>query len=131
MTVLNDVKELLANLNSKSDWAIVGAAGLLGFVMDAAINIAPLPIFTPGTCGLTAAGAALAAKRGWEARQEATKNAQLLSLYYYEADRLLAEFGKESPRVAEIDALRFDLRVALAASDLPGIRAVIERARDL
>lgn len=89
--MIGDLEKLLERLNSKSDWAVVGAAGLVGFLADAAINIVPLPVFSPGTCGLAAAGIALTAKRGWESLIEDRQKQQQLRLYVDEASHLIRE----------------------------------------
>lgn len=127
--MLGDAKDLLEKLNSPSDWAIVGAATLTGFVVDAAIDIVPLPIFSPGVCGLTMAGAALTLKRGWEARQEADRKAALLSLYAAEAQRLHARLLDDPLHAAEAESLDFELTVARTSRDVSALRSLIDRMR--
>ena len=126
--MLGDIKDVLANLNSPSDWAIVGAAGLLGFTLDAAINIVPLPIFSPGVCGATAAGAALPAKRGWDADQLRKRNRRLLDLYRQEARHIAEELDARG-LTFEARSLLFDAEVAAAEGDIAAIRSAFEKAR--
>jgi hypothetical protein len=114
--MIGDLEKLLERLNSKSDWAVVGAAGLFGFVADAAINIVPLPIFSPGTCGLTAAGIALTAKRGWESVIEENQKEKQLRLYLKEASHLI----REAEEILEFKIKNFtvELKILLEQFDI-------------
>lgn len=62
-----DYKSLWSQVTGPADAATVLLAGSLGFVLDAGLNV--VGFFSPGTVGVTAAGAALGAKKGWEARR--------------------------------------------------------------
>src|SRR5688572_9748109 len=109
--MIGDLREVLKSLNSASDWAVVGAAAIAGFVADAAINIVPLPVFSPGVCGVTAAGAALTAKRAWEARVQSNREGQTLALYVAEARRI-ADLLEARKKLAAAEALRFEIAIA-------------------
>lgn len=126
--MIDDIKEVLGSLNSPADWAIVGAAGLAGFVLDAAINIVPLPIFSPGVCGATAAGMALTAKRGFEARQQSQRRARLIALYADEARRIATDL-MAGGHMREALALQFDIDAAVAEVDLGALKDAVARGR--
>lgn len=65
--MIEGAKAIADRLNSPSDWAIVGSAAVTGAAVDGAINLLPMPFFSPGVCALLAAGGALSLKRGAEA----------------------------------------------------------------
>ncbi|MCA1662117.1 MAG: hypothetical protein LC648_08175 [Novosphingobium sp.] len=126
--MIGDLREVLKSLNSASDWAVVGAAAIAGFVTDAAINIVPLPVFSPGVCAVTAAGAALTAKRALEARVQSTREEKTLGLYVAEAGRI-ADLLEARKKLAAAEALRFEIAIAKAQQTPEDLRAALERAR--
>lgn len=125
--MLGDLKEIIGQLNSASDVAVVGTAALVGFVADAAINIVPLPVFSPGVCGVTAAGAALSGKRAWEAFRQAQRSRSALISYKIEARRIatrLEDLGK----ITQAESLLFQITVAEENEDSRILQTAIERA---
>lgn len=81
--------KMLSGVNSTLDWAIVLGAGTLGFTLDAAINIVPVPVFSPGVCGLTAMTSALAAKKAVDAATSARRQKRLAELALRKAQELV------------------------------------------
>lgn len=130
--MLGDLKEILNQLNSKSDWAVVGTAGITGFVVDAVIDIVPIPIFSPGVCGVTAAGLALSAKRGWEAVAQSRRDGDAVDDFRWEAERI-ARLLEEKGDLATAEWLRFQIKVAKHAKqkgDPSILQSAIEKAID-
>lgn len=125
--MLGDLKDIIKQLNSASDVAVVGTAAIVGFVADAAINIVPLPIFTPGVCGVTAAGVALSAKRGWEAKVQARRSRNALTAYRWEAEKI-ADRLEAKRKIAMAEWLRFQATVAIEENDAALLRSAIEKA---
>jgi hypothetical protein len=125
--MIEEGKAIVAQLNSPSDWAIVGGAAVLGLVLDGAINIIPLPFFSPGVCALTAAGATLSAKRGAEALSARKSLAKRHVTLSREAQRCLSELGSRGESVA-VDELSWRLR--LDGGNTESLEAIVRDARD-
>jgi hypothetical protein len=128
--MFGELKEILSKLNSASDWAVVGAAAVVGFSFDAAINIVPLPVFSPGVCGATAAGSALSAKRGWEAWRERSRMGQILTAYKKYGDELHKELTGRGLGV-EARALLFQIELAEINHDTAALQQALTEARKL
>jgi hypothetical protein len=125
--MFGDLKEIISQLNSKSDWAVVGTAGIVGFVVDAAIDIIPIPIFSPGVCGVTAAGTALSAKRGWEATIQSRRDKAAMDDYRWEANRI-AGLLEENNDIPTAEWLKFQIQVAKQKGDPSILQSAIEKA---
>jgi hypothetical protein len=124
--MINDARAVLDRLNSPSDWALVLGAGTLGLVLDGAINVVPLPFFSPGICALTAASAMLSVKRGLEAAWSEKAKRRKTSILQREASRC-AERLRE--RGDELAADEFEFDVMLAANDDQALELLVRDAR--
>lgn len=136
--MINEAREIIKQLNSPADVAIVGAAALLGFTLDAAINIMPIPIFSPGVCGFTSAGAALTAKKAWDAKRLAErlaadaadregKHERLLDLAVLEAERVEKALRQNNMTKAA-DRLNFEVRASKITKDHSALLAALREA---
>lgn len=125
--MIEEAKTIIAQLNSPSDWAFVGTAAVLGLVLDGAINIVPLPFFSPGVCALTAAGATLSAKRGTEALSARNSLAKRHVTLSREAERCLVELRSRG-ETAAVDELSWRLR--LDGGNTETLEAIVRDARD-
>lgn len=135
--MISELREIAKQLNTASDVAVVGGAGLIGFIADAVINIVPIPIFSPGVCGVTAAGGALTLKRGWEAERQAVRNRRaaedeakrrrrLLDLAADEAQRLEARL-RTSGKFGLAEKIAFQARAARITDDPRELIAAIDK----
>jgi hypothetical protein len=137
LRMFGEIRELAKQLNTSSDVAVVGGAGLIGFVVDAAINIVPIPIFSPGVCGITAAGGALALKRGWEARRQgqldrrATNDAEdrrrRLVAFATEEASLIENRLRQSGKIGLADKIAFQAHAARITDNPSDLLAAIEK----
>ncbi len=126
--MLDDVDKLLKHLNSAADWAVVGGFGIVGFVADAAADVVPLAAFTPGICGLIAAGTPLTVKRSGEAIGQRRAERRYLELLMEEAERvraLLAGAGRSEAA----EALHFEIRAASIRRDGAALQKTLNNAR--
>lgn len=125
--MIEDFAKIVNNLSSPSDWAVVMGAATAGFILDGAINIVPIPFFSPGICGLSAASAAFSAKRGWDSyrhtRQISTKRNILLT----EGQRCIE---KLSSRGDELDASDLKWNIEMCGDDIAKLEDLIQDARD-
>lgn len=87
--------KVLAGVNSPLDWAIVLGAGTVGFTLDAAVNIVPIPIFSPGVCGVTAMTTALTVKKAADAAQSARRQRKLAELAIVRASHLVRQLEEQ------------------------------------
>lgn len=125
--MIEDAKGIIEQLNSPSDWSLVGGAAVLGLVLDGAINIVPLPFFSPGVCAVTAAGIVLSAKRGVEAisaRKSLEKRHVALSR---EAQRCIRELNTRGEEVV-VDELNW--RLQLDGDDTESLEDIVRDARE-
>src|SRR5437867_3638839 len=101
--MITDANSLLDKLNSPSDWAFVLGAGVVGFVLDGAINIIPIPFFSSGICALTAASATLALKRGAEAAAFDRRKGRRRKILTRQVERYIREFRNDGQEGAAED----------------------------
>lgn len=128
--MLNETKELIRQLNSPADWAVVLGAGTAGLVLDGAINIVPIPFFSPGVCGLTAASSALAAKRGWEAARQSQRESRLVGALQKEARELLRMLELQGDRDSRKAASALRRAVLYKSDSSTELNAAIELAHE-
>lgn len=123
-----DIKDLISKLNSPSDWAVVLGAGTLGLVVDGAINIIPIPFFSPGICGAVAASTALTLKRSWEAIALENKQGDSMHFWRQQANELIHAF-EASGRIREAEDLRFEVDALRASPNLDLLEKAVREAR--
>lgn len=123
--MIAEAKALADKLNSPSDWAIVGAAATIGAAVDGAINILPIPFFSPGVCALLAASSALSIKRGLESAAGGLQRRRRAGVVAREAAKCQESF-EEIGLAEEWDDFKLDLELA---SDPSEAEAIIRRAR--
>jgi len=123
---MDEWAKLLEKLNSPLDWALVLGAATLGLVVDGAINIVPIPFFSPGICGLVAGSATLSAKRGVEAVAGNTRKRRKRTIILNEIDRLCAALNENG---YEIAAHNLKIDAELAQDDLSALENVLRSAR--
>ena len=128
--MVGDFKDALSVLTSRSDWAIVGGAALVGYTLDLAIDIVALPGASPGVCGGIAAGGALVAKRSYETWRDNRKDKQLLVLCQDEAMALVIEL-EAANHAAAARQLDFEARLAGTEGNVASLREAIAKARAL
>jgi hypothetical protein len=122
-------EKVLEGVNSPWDWAIAIGAGTLGFSLDAAINIVPFPVFSPGVCGVTAITSSMALKKSFDAAQGAGRRKRLNDLIFRRALDLVDEAKRrgDHPRAdyliylmerAKIDPAQIEALDAVVVSSL-------------
>ena len=124
--MIDGAKEIVSSLNSPSDWAVVGTAASLGFILDGAINIVPIPFFSPGMCALAAAGLSLSFKRGVEDYIGRARGRTRYHLLMNEFDRCMADLiaqGKDA------QASSYLWECKLAAHDVAAIETIVRSMR--
>lgn len=120
-------KQIAAQLNSKSDWAIVGGAALGGAAID--LFLVNIGVLSAGECAAGSAGLALTTKRGWEARRDAKQNQQLLKLYLDRAKMIVNELSSRGENcAAELLTLELAIEVAEIDRDLETLKVAIAAA---
>lgn len=120
------LKQIADQLNTKADWAIVGGAALVGAGVD--LFLFNIGVLSPGECATAAAGSALAAKKGWEAHRDMKRNEKIVKLYIYQAKKLADELeAKQKKSFAE--ALRTAARVAEIDRNSVALKTAIDTAR--
>jgi len=124
--MIDDLGKIVENLNSPSDWAIVMGAATVGFVLDGAINIVPVPFFSPGICGLSAGSAAFSLKRTWDFGKQVKKEARRRHVLFVEARRCADELAKQGDKKG-MEELRWNLE--LDGSDLQKLEGIVRDAR--
>ena len=120
--MLEILKQIAAQLNTKTDWAIVGSAGLAGAGVD--LFLVNIGVLSPGECAAGAAGIALTTKRGWEARRDAVRNGKILTVCMREAKNLSSELDGRGKKGAAM-ALRLATEVAEIDKDVVALKAAI------
>jgi hypothetical protein len=124
--MISDAKEVIAQLNSPSDWALIGGAMTAGFILDGAINIVPLPFFSPGVCALAAGSIMLTLKRSVEASQSALRNRGKIGLLEREAVYCI-ETLRANGDDGKADDLAWD--IAMNKGDTAALTAIVTQAR--
>jgi len=124
--MINDAKAILDRLNSPSDWAVVVGAAVAGLVLDGAINILPMPFFSPGICALVAGSATLSLKRGGEAWMDSRRQSRRTGVLAREAERCLEAYERLGDTTHAED-LRLELE--LARGDSAAFEKVVRDAR--
>jgi hypothetical protein len=125
--MIEGAKDIIAQLNSPSDWAVVGGAAVLGFVVDGAINIIPLPFFSPGVCGISAAGIMLSTKRGAEALSNRRAVEERRRILLKEAARCGEELDLRG-ETAAVEELSW--RLKLDGSNTELLESIVREARE-
>ena len=124
--MIEDASKIIESLNSPSDWAIVLGAATIGFVLDGAINIVPIPFFSPGVCGLSAASAALSLKRSAEAVTETKRLQRRRQVLLAEANRCGKAFAEHGDDQAVRD---LTWKLELDGGDVEKLELVVLEAR--
>lgn len=124
---MSDFKQVMDSLNSPADWAIVLAAGTIGLVVDGAINIIPIPFFSPGICGGIAASTALTIKRSFDAAIQHRRKKRRWSMLDEEASLCLKQLDHLENRI-EFEKFRFEQRLLM--DDADGIEKLIRKTRE-
>jgi len=126
-----DIADILKQLNSPADVAIVLGAGVIGFTTDAVINFAPIPVFSPGVCGLTAMSGALAAKRAVDARIQATHKRRKFELARKRAEALVMALHASGRHRQAAEQLEYEIERATVDLDQPALDEAISIAAGL
>lgn len=124
--MIEEAKAIADRLNSPSDWAVVGLASVAGAAVDGAINILPMPFFSPGVCALLAAGGSLSLKRAAEATLDAKRANNRKRKLLKEGERCL-EWLERTGRDAEAEDLRWE--IDLVRDNLQELEKLIRDAR--
>ena len=124
--MIAEAKALADRLNSPSDWSIVLGAATIGGAVDGAINILPIPFFSPGVCALFAASTALSIKRGVEAALLGRSERRKLVILNKEVARCIKQIedgGEEG------EAQDWAWEIELAKSDAVALEALIRKIK--
>lgn len=117
--------DLVKQLSSKGDWAVVLPAAIVGYIADAVIYAASVPVISASMCGVLAGGAALSVKRGVEALSQRRANHERVGRARDEAAHLAIDLERANKTTIS-DELRFETAMT---DNVEMLIAAIRRAR--